>query len=174
MTSGNHWRPLVQVQKGLSSTQGEPFSSVMNPAPQEPGMWHIWYYISLCTIFRQQSYGDHFRYPLSKFKSRLQIQNFTLKEGSSQPVLKSMVSIRRPFKDTTHLVLRMLVISFQQYSSKGILAPDSSREISRGLWFFKAVVKVSSTAALIGQLSWSIQLVFRQPVWHWPIWPTSS
>ncbi|MBW0481907.1 hypothetical protein O181_021622 [Austropuccinia psidii MF-1] len=70
MASGNHQMPSDQVQKGLPSAQGKTFSSVMDPELKEIGMWHIWYYIPLCTIFPQKSNGDIFSTQLCNFKMK--------------------------------------------------------------------------------------------------------
>ncbi|MBW0466045.1 hypothetical protein O181_005760 [Austropuccinia psidii MF-1] len=53
------------------------------------------------------------------------------KEGFSPSVLQSMASTRRPFEDPNALAFQVLGIQFQWYSPKGILAQDSSGEISR-------------------------------------------
>ncbi|MBW0465125.1 hypothetical protein O181_004840 [Austropuccinia psidii MF-1] len=42
---------------------------------QEPRMVHIWYFISLCTLFPQKSHGDTFRTKLSHSNSSPQIHH---------------------------------------------------------------------------------------------------
>ncbi|MBW0582202.1 hypothetical protein O181_121917 [Austropuccinia psidii MF-1] len=99
------WKPSAQVKKHFPSIQWETFSSVTDPELQEPGLWHIWYYIPLCTSFPQKYNGDGFRTPLGDFKSSPQIHHSTLKEGFRQPVFQFIVALRRPFEDTNHLVM---------------------------------------------------------------------
>ena len=38
------------------------------------------------------------------------------------------------------------------------------------LLIIKSIFKASRTQEILGKLNWSIQVVLRQPAWHWPIW----
>ncbi|MBW0502036.1 hypothetical protein O181_041751 [Austropuccinia psidii MF-1] len=70
-------------------------------------------------------------------------------------VLQSLAATRRPFKDPNHLALQELGCTFFQDSSKGNFKSLSS---------IQSAVKESSTSVFLGQLNWSIQVVFKQAV----------
>ncbi|MBW0546316.1 hypothetical protein O181_086031 [Austropuccinia psidii MF-1] len=61
MASDNHQRPPDQLSKHSHQLKGNSFHSSMHPVLKVAGVVHIWYYITLCTIFAQQSNGDVFR-----------------------------------------------------------------------------------------------------------------
>ncbi|MBW0487878.1 hypothetical protein O181_027593 [Austropuccinia psidii MF-1] len=142
----------------------------MDTILQQPGMRHIWYYIPLCTIFPEKSNGETFKtqfshlkshnLPISLFlKGRLILLKLVIHGGIHKTILGYQSS------DPSGVGL-----SFKQYSPNGILAQDSSRTVSRGFYLSKPFVKASSSLALLQQLNWSIQSVFRKPVWYWPFW----
>ncbi|MBW0476280.1 hypothetical protein O181_015995 [Austropuccinia psidii MF-1] len=75
------WQPPESTSSALRKdspqVQGKIFPSSMHPALKDPGVVHIWYNISLCTIFSQQSNGEIFRTKLGESKSSSQsITNF--------------------------------------------------------------------------------------------------
>ncbi|MBW0574899.1 hypothetical protein O181_114614 [Austropuccinia psidii MF-1] len=55
----------------------------MHPVLKVAGVVHIWYYITLCTIFAQQFNGDVFRTKFNVSKSRTQSPMPILKEDSA-------------------------------------------------------------------------------------------
>ncbi|MBW0492705.1 hypothetical protein O181_032420 [Austropuccinia psidii MF-1] len=59
--TGSHQRPPPQLQARISTSSGEDVSFLNAPPLKDPGGVHKWYYISLCTIFAQQSNDDTFR-----------------------------------------------------------------------------------------------------------------
>ncbi|MBW0569361.1 hypothetical protein O181_109076 [Austropuccinia psidii MF-1] len=82
----------------------------------------------------------------------------------SHSVLQSLAATRRLFEDPNYLALHELVYTFFQDSSKGNFKRLSS---------IQSAVKASTTSVFLGQLNWSIQVVFKQAVWHWPFWDNS-
>ncbi|MBW0543367.1 hypothetical protein O181_083082 [Austropuccinia psidii MF-1] len=126
----------------------------------DSGMVCIWYNIPLCTNFAQKSNGDGFRTKLGHFEEvPKSITHFEVRI-LSHSVLQSMVATRRPLKDPNHLVLEEWGCTFFQDSCKGNFKRLSSNQ---------SAVRASNTSILLGQLNWSIQVVFKQAVWHWPV-----
>ncbi|MBW0531536.1 hypothetical protein O181_071251 [Austropuccinia psidii MF-1] len=137
----------------------------MHPILKVAGVVHIWYCISLCTIFAQQFNGDIFRTQFHLSKSRSQNPKPILKEEflthqSGNPCQQSEDHSRIP-------------ITWPCRSWVGNSLRIIPRAIIRGYTLFQSVGKASSISILLGQHNWSIQAEINQPVCTWPNWANS-
>ncbi|MBW0482410.1 hypothetical protein O181_022125 [Austropuccinia psidii MF-1] len=137
----------------------------MHPVLKVAGVVHIWYYISLCTIFAQQFNGDAFRTQFHLSKSRSQ---------NPMPILKEDFLAHQsgnPWQQSEHH--SRIPITWPCRSWVGNSFRIIPRAILRGYVLFQSVVKSSSISILLGQPNWSIQAAMNQSVCTWPNWANS-
>ncbi|MBW0467893.1 hypothetical protein O181_007608 [Austropuccinia psidii MF-1] len=112
----------------------------MHPVLKDAGVVHIWYYISLYTIFSQQSNGDIFRTQFHNSKSRSQISSPISKEDSS-----------------AHQSGNPWWLTEDHFRTPTTWPCRSWVDHSQRLFIIKSVFKAESTSILLRQLNWSIQ-----------------
>ncbi|MBW0574462.1 hypothetical protein O181_114177 [Austropuccinia psidii MF-1] len=138
----------------------------------EPGVVHVWYYIPLWTIFPHQFNGEALGTSFSDFQSSPQAKNPLQRKVSAPQSYNPWWLPEDHFRTPTPWFSRCWVFHSNSIP-QGNNGPGLFKGNFKRLSSFKSAFKESSTPALLGQLNCSIQMVFKKPVWNWPIWSNS-